>query len=302
IYNHNPLVVLPDQNRVKRGLAREEVFTVGIEIAMTESMAYCDVVLPAANAYECADLYAAYGHHGLQRAQAVLLPPGQALPNTEIFRRLAQRFGFTEPCFADDDAALMDQALDSSHPRLSGQRPSQLPLDRATRMAAPDGQPLALMVNVMPATPSGRIELASDLLAERWGAAVRLPAWRPRPAGAPPLTLISPASARRISSTLLPSGGRAGEAPPLLMHPQDATTRGLSHGQVVRVHNALGEVILTLQVGDAVPPGVVSSEKGAWLASSPVGQTISALSSADDRADLAQGACFNDTAVEVSAA
>ena len=302
IYNHNPLVVLPDQNRVKRGLAREDVFTVGIEIAMTESMAYCDVVLPAANAYECSDLYAAYGHHWLQRAQAVLPPPGQALPNTEIFRRLAQRFGFNEPCFADDDAALMDQALDSSHPRLGGQQPSQLPLDRATRMAAPDGQPLALMVNVMPATPSGRIELASDLLAERWGTAARLPAWRPRPAGAPPLTLISPASARRISSTLLPSGGRAGEAPPLLMHPQDAATRGLSHGQAVRVHNALGEVMLTLQVGDAVPPGVVSSEKGAWLASSPGGQTISALSSADDRADLAQGACFNDTAVEVSAA
>lgn len=302
IYNHNPLVVHPDQNRLKRGLAREEVFTVGIEIAMTESMAYCDVVLPAANAYESADLYTAYGHHWLQRAEPVLPPPGQALPNTEIFRRLAARFGFDEPCFRDDDATLMDQALDADHPRLGGRRPSTLPTDRATRMAAPDGQPLALMVNVAPATPSGRIELASDLLAERWGAPARLPSWRPRPASAPPLTLISPASARRISSTLLPTGGRAGEAPPLLMHPADAAARGLHGGQAVRVHNALGTVALTLSVTDAVPPGVVASEKGAWLASSATGQTISALSSADDRADLAQGACFNDTAVEVSAA
>ncbi|MEN9630032.1 MAG: hypothetical protein RJA10_3260 [Pseudomonadota bacterium] len=302
IYNHNPLVVLPDQNRLKRGLARDDVFTVGIEIAMTESMAYCDVVLPAANAYESADLYAAYGHHWLQRAEAVLQPPGQALPNTEIFRRLAQRFGFAEPCFADDDAALMDQALDASHPRLGGRRPSTLPTGAATRMAAPDGQPLALMVNVMPATPSGRIELASDLLADRWGPAARLPAWRARPPGRPPLTLISPASARRISSTLLPTGGRAGEAPALLMHPDDAAARGLHHGQAVRLHNELGEVRLLLNVSDAVPAGVVASEKGAWLASSPNGQTISALSSADDRADLAQGACFNDTAVEVSAA
>ena len=302
IYNHNPLVVHPDQNRLKRGLARDEVFTVGIEIAMTESMAYCDVVLPAANAYECADLYAAYGHHWLQRADAVLPPPGQALPNTEIFRRLAQRFGFDDPCFSDDDATLMDQALDLDHPRLAGQRPSTLPTDRALRMAAPDGQPLALMVNVMPATPSGRIELASELLAQRWGPAVRLPAWRPRPADALPLTLISPASARRISSTLLPSGGRAGEAPPLLMNPADAAARQLVQGQQVRVHNALGEVVLTLDVSGAVPPGVVASEKGAWLASSPTGQTISALTSADDRADLAQGACYNDTAVEVSAA
>ena len=302
IYNHNPLVVHPDQNRLKRGLAREEVFTVGIEIAMTESMAYCDVVLPAANAYECADLYGAYGHHWLQRAEAVLPPPGQALPNTEIFRRLARRFGFDEPCFADDDATLMDHALDADHARLAGRRPSTLPTDQALRMCGPDGQPLALMVNVMPATPSGRIELASDLLAQRWGAGVRLPGWQPRPADAPPLTLISPASARRISSTLLPAGGKAGEAPPLLMHPGDAQARGLRNGQPVRAHNVRGEVVLTLTVTDGVPPGVVASEKGAWLASSPNGQTISALSSADDRADLGQGACFNDTAVEVSAA
>jgi anaerobic selenocysteine-containing dehydrogenase len=299
IYNHNPLVVHPDQNRLRRGLAREEVFTVGIEIAMTESMAFCDVVLPAANAYECDDLYAAYGHQWLQRARPVVMPPGLAVPNTEVFRRLARRFGFDEPCFADDDVALMDQALDAADRRLGGQRPSQLPLDRATPMTAPDGQPFALMVNVMPATPSGRIELQSDWLADRWGDHARLPAWRPRAAGAPPLTLVSPASAQRISSTLLPRGGRLDEAPPLWMNPVDAAARGLADGRPVCVFNALGQVVLPLRVTAAVPAGVVASEKGAWLSSSPTGQTISALSSADDRADLAQGACYNDTAVEV---
>ena len=302
IYNHNPLVVHPDQNRLRRGLAREEVFTVGIEIAMTESMAYCDVVLPAACAYECDDLYAAYGHQWLQRARAVVAPPGQAVPNTEVFRRLARRFGFDEPCFADDDAALMDQAFDAADPRLGGRRPSELPLDRATPMTAPDGRPFALMVNLMPGTPSGRIELQSDLLAARWGEHARLPEWRPRAAGAPPLVLVSPASAQRISSTLLPRGGVRDEAPPLWMHPDDAAARGLADGQPVCVFNALGQVVLPLRVTDAVPPGVVASEKGAWLATSPTGQTISALASADDRADLARGACYNDTAVEVRAA
>lgn len=302
IYNHNPLVVHPDQNRLRRGLAREEVFTVGIEIAMTESMAYCDVVLPAACAYECDDLYAAYGHQWLQRARAVVAPPGQAVPNTEVFRRLARRFGFDEPCFADDDAALMDQAFDAADPRLGGRRPSELPLDRATPMTAPDGRPFALMVNLMPGTPSGRIELQSDLLAARWGEHARLPEWRPRAAGAPPLVLVSPASAQRISSTLLPRGGGRDEAPPLWMHPADAAARGLADGQPVCVFNALGQVVLPLRVTDAVPPGVVASEKGAWLATSPTGQTISALASADDRADLARGACYNDTAVEVRAA
>jgi anaerobic selenocysteine-containing dehydrogenase len=84
------------------------------------------------------------------------------------------------------------------------------------------------------------------------------------------------------------------------MNPKDAAERSLRHGADVRVWNDLGEVILSLEVTDDVPPGVVSSEKGAWLSTSRTGQTISALVSADMRADLAEGACYNDTPVEVS--
>lgn len=298
IYNHNPLVVHPDQNRLRRGLSREDIFTCGIEVSMTESLHYCDIVLPAANAFECDDLYAAYGQHWLQRARAVLPPPGEALPNTAIFRRLAARFGFDDPCFLDDDAALMDAALDGNDPRLGGHRASELPTGQALRMSDPQGAPLALFATVMPATPSGKIELASDLLASRWGDAQRLPGFQPPLAQG--LALISPASDQRISSTLLGTGGKAGEAPPLLMNPVDASARKLASGAQVRVFNALGEVHLTLAVTTDVPPGVVSSEKGAWLATSGNGQTISALVSANDRADLADGACYNDTRVEVS--
>jgi anaerobic selenocysteine-containing dehydrogenase len=301
IYNHNPIVVHPDQNRMKRGLQREDIFLVGVEVAMTESMQHCDIVLPAATHFECDDLYPAYGHHWLQRAEAVIPPAGQALPNTEIFRRLAARFGFEEACFKADDHELMDDAVDGAHPRLRGVKPSELSTREALRMASPDGRPLALYDNVMPATPSGRIELASDLLAEHWGAQARLPSFRPRAAKFP-LALISPASDKRISSTLLGAHAAPDDAPPLLMHPHDARARGLEAATFVRVWNDLGSVILPLAVTDAISPGVVASEKGAWLATSPTGQTISALVSADDRADLALGACYNDTGVEVERA
>jgi anaerobic selenocysteine-containing dehydrogenase len=298
IYNHNPIVVHPDQNRMRRGLAREDVFSVGIELTMTESMTHCDVVLPAATNFECADLYASYGHHWLQRAEPVIPPLGESLPNTEIFRRLAARFGYTEPCFTATDAELMDDAVDMTDPRLGGTRPSEIPTRRALQMAGPDGKALVLFDNVFPATPSGKIELKSEALAERWGAAARLPTWREREA-ASPLMLISPASDKRISSTL---GDLAAsrKAPPLLMNPADAAQRNLAHGSQVRVWNDRGEVVLRLAVTDAVRPGVVASEKGAWLATSPTGQTISALVSADLKADLAEGACFNDTPVEVA--
>jgi anaerobic selenocysteine-containing dehydrogenase len=301
IYNHNPIVVHPDQNRLRRGLMREDVFIAGIEIAMTESMSFCDIVLPAATQFEADDLYGAYGHHWLQRAERVIPPVGESLPNTEIFRRLATRFGYDDPCFKASDLELMNEALDATDVRLNGIRPSELPTGAALRMMAADGRPLALFDTVMPATPSGKVELVSEVLAGRWGTSARTPGFRSGRANYP-LALISPASDKRISSTLLGLGGAAGESPPLLMHPADATARGLQSATQVRVWNDLGVVVLPLRITDAVAPGVVASEKGAWLATSPTGQTISALVSADDRADLSEGACYNDTAVEVAAA
>lgn len=299
IYNHNPIVVHPDQARMQRALKREDIFLVGIEIAMTESMRHCDVVLPAATHFECDDLYAAYGHHWLQRAEAALPPVGEALPNTEIFRRLAARFGFTDPCFKASDRELMDDAVDNADPRMRGVKASEISPRAALRMAGPDGRPLAVFDTALPGTPSGKVELSSETLAQRWGEPARLPTYRPREHGQFPLALISPASDKRVSSTLLGAGGTPGEAPPLFMNPRDAQKRGLKGAKRVRVFNERGAVILPLKITDAVVPGVVASEKGAWLATSQTGNTISVLVSADARADLAQGACFNDTAVEV---
>src|SRR5260370_20023507 len=114
---------------MRRGLPRPEIFTVGIELAMTESMSHCDVVLPAATNFDHADLYPSYGHHWLQRGEAVIAPVGEALPNTEIFRRLAARFGFAERCFKVSDEELMDEAVDLADPRLGGMRPSKIPTE-----------------------------------------------------------------------------------------------------------------------------------------------------------------------------
>src|SRR5579872_540050 len=262
IYNHNPIVVHPDQNRLRRGLARDEIFSVGIDVTMTESMAQCDVVLPAATHFEYPDLYPSYGHQWLQRAEAVIPPLGESQANTEIFRRLAAKFGFDEPCFKATDAELMDDAIDATDPRLLGVRPSQISTRKALQMTGPDGKPMVLFENVFPGTPSGKIELKSETLAKRWGAAALLPEWRERQASHP-LMLISPASDKRISSTL---GHLADsiEAPSLRMNPKDAAARGLAGGEV-RVWNERGEVFLPLKITDAVPPGVVASEKGAWL-------------------------------------
>ena len=295
IYNHNPVVVHPDQNRMRRGLSRDDLFAVGCDVAMTDSIAYCDVVLPACTHFEHHDLYPAYGHHWLQRAEPVIPRVGDALPNTEIFRRLAARFGFDDEAFRADDAQLINEAVDARDQRMQGLLPSNLPADRALAMQVGEDDAV-LFLNVFPKTPSEKVELESTYLAAKYDQP--LPGYRPFESRFP-LTLLSPASDSRITSTL---GGSAASdrTPPLEMHPDDARARGLTGSITVKVWNDLGEIHLPLRITPAVTPGVVSTWKGAWLRTSDNGQTVSALVPAH-HADLSRGACFNDTRVEVAA-
>ena len=295
IYNHNPLIVHPDQNTMKKALLKEDLFVVASDIVMTDSVKYADVVLPACSHFEHADLFAAYGQHYLQRAAPVIPPVGEALPNTEIFRRLAARFGFTGAAFEASDATLMDEALDADDPRLGGRVASTIRLDEALPMNF-DGGPAILYASTFPQTPSGKVELKSQYLETGYGQP--LPEYE-RVDSSYPLTLISPASDKRTSSTF---GGLDADDECLVeVHPQDAAARGLEDGDTVRVFNDLGEVYLRVQITDVIRPGVVCAFKGAWMKTSNNGQTISALAPADV-ADLCEGACYNDARVDIEAA
>ncbi|MBE7637821.1 molybdopterin-dependent oxidoreductase [Sneathiella sp. P13V-1] len=293
IYNHNPVIVAPDQNQMKRALSREDLFIVGSDVVMTDSMRYADIVLPASTHFEHDDIFCAYGQPYVQRADAVISPVGQSLPNTEIFRRLADRFGFNEAPFKATDEELMDEALDGADPRFEGVRPSQIPVGTAISMEKELGE-VILFKNVFPKTPSGKIELLSDELGEKFGQ--RKISYNPLKSEYP-LTLISPSSNKLITSTF--GGLKQNDAAPTLeMHPLDAKARELSSGDKVRVHNELGEVFLELEVTEAVRPGVLCSPKGFWFKTTDNDQTVSALAPTT-KADLCEGACYNDARVEV---
>jgi anaerobic selenocysteine-containing dehydrogenase len=294
IYNHNPVIVHPDQNTMKKGLLREDLFTVVCDIVRTDSVLYADVVLPACSHFEYPDVYPAYGQHFLQRAEPVIAPVGESLPNTAIFRRLAQRFGFADPAFQASDAELMDEALARDDPRLQGIRPSHLPLDRALLMQF-NGDDALFLKTTFPKTPSGKIELQSAHLEKAYGAP--LPTYRPV-SSRYPLALISPGSDKRTTSTF--GSLRYSDAVWLDMHPGDAAARHLRDGSMVRMWNDLGEVHLRLRVTEDVPLGVVCSLKGAWFRTSDNQQTVSALAPSH-YADLCEGACYNDAHVEVGA-
>lgn len=298
IYNHNPVAVHPGQNLLRQGLARSEVFKVGIEISMTDSMRYCDLILPAASSFEHADLYPAYGHNYLQRAEPVIPSVGESLPNTEIFRRLARAFGFQDSCFDDDDSTLMDQALYPDSGRIGGHRPSRLPLDRAVPVTSDDQQQSILCDTVKPATRSGKIELYSATLQAQYGYGV--PRYQ-RVSRTASFMLITPASSNRTNSTF---GGEPEQAEYEVaeIHPDDAASAGISDGNNVQLSNAHGVVRLVARLTDEVPRGVIYSPKGTWLSTSDTGQTVNALIDPQARTDIADGACYNDTFVNLSPA
>ena len=294
IYNHNPVAVHPRQRDMRAALMNDALFVVGCDISMTDSMACADVILPAASHLEYGDLYKAYGHHYLQRTAPVLPLQAEALPNTEIFRRLAARFGFEEDCFRDTDEQLMDQAISPGTEALGGLQASEIPTDSAVDMSAAAAP--GLLRGLPPATASGKIELFSAALEIECGQG--LPGYRelgPRRR----FIVVSPASERRINSTL---GGVRKHDDDLVceMHPEDAEALALRHGEQVSLFNEQGEVQLPLCISDRVRSGTLFVPKGAWIGESPTGQTINALIPGH-KADLAGGACYYDCTVDVRA-
>jgi anaerobic selenocysteine-containing dehydrogenase len=289
VYNCNPAVTMPDQQRVLKGLQREDLFTVVFEQVFTDTCLYADVVLPATTFLEGYDIARAYGPFSLQLGRPVIDPVGEARSNADVFGELGARMGLLRDGEPRGELDLLLRVLDElpqgMGARLGAGRPADPPWD---------GAPVQF-VDVLPQTVDGKVDLFPEALERE--APLGLYRYQPDPATpAYPLALISPASDRTVSSTL---GELPRPAAMLVMHPQDAACRALDDGDDVRVFNELGEVRCGLQIGTWVRPGVVSLPKGLWRKSTANSNTATSLAP-DTLADIAGGACFNDARVEVA--
>jgi anaerobic selenocysteine-containing dehydrogenase len=287
VYNCNPLMTVPDQNLVRRGLARDDLFTIVHEQVLTDTALFADVVLPATTFLEHYDIAKGYGAYHVHLVQPVIDAIGEARPNQELFRDLAVRVGLTPP---ETDALGEIGALMDAAGRLP---PGVAPaiLDGAALPTPGGGRPVQF-VDVTPRTVDGRVHLHPTDLPSSDG----VYAYRPDPATAEfPLCLISPASEHTISSTLAEL--RPGIAR-VKIHPADAAARLIDEGDSVRIFNDLGEVHCEALVTPEVPMGTVSLAKGLWARSTFNGRTANALVP-DSLTDIGGGACFNDARVQV---
>ncbi|QFG26596.1 molybdopterin-dependent oxidoreductase [Actinomadura sp. WMMB 499] len=289
----NPVGSTPHQNRVRRGLEREDLFTVVMEQFPTDTADYADIVLPATAQHEHMDLHEGYGHLYLTWNEPAVEPPGECLPTTETFRRLARRMGLNEPGLYDSDESLAEQLLASDHPWMAGVTLDRLREEGFVRMSVPD--PFLPYAEGFP-TPSGRLEFPR-------GAAYVPPAEvadRER-AARYPLALISAASHEFLNTQFAnnPELRRRSGPQTVRLHPGDAAARGLADGQRVRVANDRGGFDAVLRVTDQVRPGVAATAKGHWAKFSG-GSNANAVVAERDT-DLGAGPVFHDTRVEVSA-
>jgi anaerobic selenocysteine-containing dehydrogenase len=294
VYNSNPVAVAPESKKVVAGFARNDLFTVVLEHFMTDTADHADYVLPATTQLEHLDVHGTYGHTDVMWNEPAIAPIGECKPNTQIFRELAARMGFTEPCFADDDETLARQAFDweaigTSIEDLRKRGWASLPIADAPfadgGFATDNGKAKVDVcgLGVPEHVPNHESALSSPELAARF-----------------PLAMISPPARHFLNSTFVNVKSlRTIEGEPLLeMHADDAAARGIESGAMVRVFNERGEYRCKCEVSARARPGVVNGLGVWWRKLGADGTNVNELTS-QRLTDIGRAPTFYDCLVEV---
>ena len=295
VYNSNPVAVAPESGKVVQGFAREDLFTVVLEHFQTDTADYADYILPATTQLEHWDVHLSYGHTDALLNRPAIAPLGEAEPNTQIFRELAARMGYTDPCFSQDDESLCRMAYGSAVDFEVLQKQGFASLSVPKAPFAEGGFP----------TPSGKCEFYSARLEARGVEA--LPSYRanreaPGSSKAFPLAMISPPARNFLNSTFVNVKSlRDIEGEPILeIHADDAAARNIGNGDVVRVFNGRGEYRCKAVVSRRARPGVVHGLGVWWRKLGLDGTNVNQLTG-QALTDMGRGPTFYDCLVEVAA-
>jgi len=299
VASNNPAVTCPDVGKVRRGLARDDLFTVVHDPFMSVTARYADLVLPAAIYLETEDLYRAYGAYYMQYAPRAVAPRGLAWSNFRLAQALAARMGLTDPVFQTSEQEIMRALFRSGNGSTGGAAafdPDAVRTAGPIRIAPADAQRFA--------TPSGKLEFYSQSLADRGLPA--MPDWRSDPeeqelAARWPLRLLTAPGYFQPHTTYsgVHSLRQQERAPVCILHPDEAKSRQLHDGQHVRVFNDRGSIGLVLRISDEVQLGV-AFVPGQRRDDETLSGTVNMLCS-DRYTDMGDGATYQSTWLDVAA-
>lgn len=293
-WNINIAASNPQQAQLRKALARSDLFTVVLDLFPTDTTDFADFVLPAASFLEFDDLVVGYFQLALSAQVKAMEPLGEALPNQEIFRRLARAMGYTEPELFESDssilATLLHRAdLGESFASLAKKGMIPVPLEPAIQFAD----------RTFP-TPSGRIEIASARAAADGHPRVPQPLADARPSRGR-LRLLSPASGWHMNDSfgnVAKIAARVGSAS-IALHPADAAERGLAEGSAALVANEVGQLALHVTLAETLPRGVALSHKGRWPKRETTRANVNVLTPGQ-KADMGDSTCVHSVEVTVS--
>ena len=293
VYNSNPAAIAPNQNKVLRGLRREDLFTIVLEQLQTDTADYADILLPVTTFLEHTDLYRSYGHHYIQMARPLVDRPGEVRSNQDIFRALAARMGFEQPCFKDSDDDMIRATLNSSHEFMRGITLERLDKERFIRLNIP--QPFQPFAEGF-AHADGKCDLGADSLRYVPPQESRLgdEAARKRY----PLEMVSSKNDDSMNSTFGYRPQTDAETAVLQLNSIDAAARNIKGGDRVRAFNDRGSLLLRAEVNGKVRPGVVRVPAVRWNKRAEDGAGPNALTS-DRLADMGGGPTFYSCLIEV---
>jgi anaerobic selenocysteine-containing dehydrogenase len=303
VYNANPATVVPNQELVLRGLAREDLFTVVHEQHLTDTTDYADLVLPATTSMEHTDCYKSYGHFYVQLARPVIAPEGEARSNWAVTRLLAPAMGLRDPHFSKSEDDLIREALASGDPSIEGITLERLESEHSVRLRI--GRPYLPFADGAP-TPSGKVEFLSETMVRAGLPA--LPTYTPLVEGPEhaeltrryPLQCIVPPNRFFLNSSFSQSElmRRRQRGPAVLLHPTDGAARGIRSGDAVLVRSARGEARFTAELTDDTRSGVAVVEGVWWSKHQAGGRGVNALT--DDRVtDMGGGPALHSNLVQV---
>ncbi len=296
VYNSNPAAIAPNQTLVRKGLRRNDLFTVVLEHFQTDTADYADIVLPATTFLEHTDLYLAYGHYYVQLARPALEAPGECKPNAEVFRQLAKRMGLDDPELKATDDELIRETLDSGHPYLNGITLEKLEEKSFVKLnVASNGDPFLPFANGGFGTPSGKCEFGAEHLGyvppieSRYGSG---------DTNTYPLEMVSSKNDDSMNSTFGYRPEVDAETAIAYLHPTDASSRTIVPGDRVRVFNNRGSLTLKAAITEGIREGVVRIPSVRWGKLAEDRQTVNTLTP-DRLTDVGGGPAFYSCLVQV---
>jgi anaerobic selenocysteine-containing dehydrogenase len=288
----NPMIQSPDSINVRKAFSKLQ-FRVVIDEFLTDTAREADVILPAKNMFEQSDIVGSYWSPYVQLKPKILNAPGEVIPESEIYYRLAQRMRLKTKGLPEPGNSNFEKWLEN---RIRGYSSISIEDLRKAPVIPDSLQAIAYEDHIFE-TPSGKVELFSGVTADRWKVSP-LPEYVPVKDDSSKFSLIllTPNMGSRIHSQFgnLDIIRSSFDDPGAKISPAEAAKRNIKNGSSIRIYNENGAVITTAIISARIPEGIIVFPNGIWLNEGGGGNIL--ISPMET--DMGYGAAFHDTLVE----